>query len=169
MPTHLLDRSQINVAWVLVQSGESQRDVAAQFGVGEATMSRYLAPFKVDRRPTIGRRMALIDRGPEWSCWLWQGHVRPDGYGQAGRSELAHRWSYETFVGPIPEGMHLDHVCRVRACVNPAHLEPVTREENLRRGRRDRGKPCMYCGHKDAGGTCDPDSSVPAASPYGLF
>lgn len=46
---------------------------------------------------------------------------------------LAHRWSYEFHVGPIPEGLDLDHLCRNRGCVNPDHLEPVTREENIRR------------------------------------
>ena len=50
----------------------------------------------------------------------------------------AHRFAYEMLVGPIPEGLDLDHLCRVRHCVNPNHLEPVTRSENLRRGIRPR-------------------------------
>lgn len=50
---------------------------------------------------------------------------------------MAHRVAYELWVGPIPEGMELDHRCKVRACINPAHLEPVTHAENMRRlGRR---------------------------------
>jgi hypothetical protein len=66
-------------------------------------------------------------------CWLWTGRLDKDGYGvfSTGR---AHRWSYVTFVGPIPEGKQLDHKCRVRNCVNPEHLEPVTLRENLMRG-----------------------------------
>ena len=49
---------------------------------------------------------------------------------------MAHRLSYETFVGPIPDGKELDHVCGVRRCVNPSHLEPVTHHENVLRGKR---------------------------------
>jgi HNH endonuclease len=65
------------------------------------------------------------DRG----CWRWTGARHPEGYGifrENGRRFLAHRWSYEHHVGPIPDDLQLDHLCRVRACVNPDHLEPVT-------------------------------------------
>lgn len=71
-------------------------------------------------------------------CWVWTGTVKPNGYGKfsVGQKTLnAHRWSYETFVGKVPEGLDLDHLCRNRACVNPAHLEPVTRSVNITRGR----------------------------------
>lgn len=73
-------------------------------------------------------------------CWLWTAPLRNDGYGEIGsggregKQILAHRASYLSFVGPIPDGLELDHLCRVRCCVNPAHLEPVTRAENNRRG-----------------------------------
>ncbi len=69
-------------------------------------------------------------------CWVWQRSKIPAGYGKIsvnGRDLLAHRVAYEAFVGPIPDGLELDHLCRVRACCNPAHLEPVTRAENHRR------------------------------------
>lgn len=70
------------------------------------------------------------------TCWLWEG-AKSDGYGHmwvgSGYS-VAHRVAYELLVGPIPVGLDLDHLCRVRACVNPEHLEPVTRRENLQRG-----------------------------------
>ncbi len=72
----------------------------------------------------------------EAGCWLWTG-CRSNGYGQLhwkAKNLPAHRLSYEAFVGPIPAGLQIDHLCRVHACVNPAHLEPVTQRENSRRG-----------------------------------
>lgn len=70
-------------------------------------------------------------------CWEWTRSRKPNGYGEigiAGRARLVHRVAYTELVGPIPDGLDLDHLCRNRACFNPAHLEPVTRSENLRRG-----------------------------------
>jgi hypothetical protein len=73
--------------------------------------------------------------------WVWMRPLTNQGYGgcsiaQNQRSAgLAHRLSYETFIGPIPEGLTVDHLCRVRSCVNPAHLEAVTAKENTLRGR----------------------------------
>ncbi|MEV4521473.1 HNH endonuclease [Micromonospora tulbaghiae] len=72
-------------------------------------------------------------------CWLWTAAKNAYGYGVIGltgqhRTVLAHRATYEMFVGPIPDGHDLDHLCRVRHCVSPAHLEPVTRRINLLRG-----------------------------------
>lgn len=70
---------------------------------------------------------------PECGCWVWTG-VCINGYGQfwdGQKGRKAHRWAYEHFVGPIPDGLHLDHKCRVRPCVNPDHLRPVTNKENI--------------------------------------
>lgn len=85
------------------------------------------------------RLEAKIERVPFSGCWLWTGATYPNGYGHFKRPNLrktvsAHRGFYELLRGPIPAGLDLDHLCRVRCCVNPAHLEPVTRRENLRRG-----------------------------------
>lgn len=73
-------------------------------------------------------------------CWLWR-HPSENGYGRIRvnrKTMWAHRIGYELLVGPIPPELELDHLCRVPACVNPAHLEPVTHRENLRRGARHR-------------------------------
>jgi hypothetical protein len=71
-------------------------------------------------------------------CWLWLGAIHPEnGYGAMWDGEKlgrAHRVIYEAVNNMVPEGMDLDHLCRVRHCVNPDHLEPVTRSENLQRG-----------------------------------
>lgn len=73
----------------------------------------------------------------ENGCWLWVLTRDPDGYGEGcfqKRKRRAHRLAWEAFKGPIPPGFHVDHLCRVRHCVNPEHLEPVTAGENIRRG-----------------------------------
>lgn len=70
-------------------------------------------------------------------CWIWTKRI-VDGYGgiwDSGRDRLAHIVSYEHFVGPVPEGKELDHLCRRRACINPEHLEPVSHKENVLRGQ----------------------------------
>lgn len=80
---------------------------------------------------------------PAEGCWEWIRQRRTDvGYGRffyQGKVRLAHRFSYEMHVGPIPSGYELDHLCRNRACIRPDHLEPVTHSENARRGMVARG------------------------------
>ena len=71
-------------------------------------------------------------------CWRWPGAKNSTGYGmvRVGKKVVyAHRYAYELEIGPIPEGLTIDHLCRVRLCVNPAHLEPVTQSENVLRGQ----------------------------------
>ena len=96
-----------------------------------------------DLRPEtpVGHRPSLSDRfwskvAKTDSCWEWQGSKDRKGYGRIhlkGFPQLAHRVAYELLIGQIPEGLTLDHLCCNPPCVNPAHLEPVTNEENLRR------------------------------------
>lgn len=77
----------------------------------------------------------LID--PKSGCWIWLSVPNKHGYGyleRGGKSFSAHRFVYEKIKGAIPTGYQLDHLCRNRICVNPDHLEPVTQQENIRRG-----------------------------------
>lgn len=78
-----------------------------------------------------------ISPEPNSGCWLWIGTCASNGYGRFSwkdRRAQAHRYSYERSGGIIPVGMELDHLCRTPLCVNPKHLEPVTRLENILRG-----------------------------------
>jgi len=88
----------------------------------------------------------------ESGCWEWTGSGTKAGYGRFGNGERvvgAHCFSYEYFKGPIPEGYEIDHLCHNPKCVNPDHLEAVTREENLKRqyfyGRGDQQREKTYC------------------------
>lgn len=96
-----------------------------------------------------------VTEGPG-GCWLWTATKRRNGYGVfrvAGVLLTAHRLAYEDLIGPIPEGLDLDHLCRVRDCVNPWHMDPVTRSVNIRRGivgevNRLRGAAITHCPQK---------------------
>ena len=103
------------------------------------------------------RLNSKIDKSGD--CWLWTGSVNSRGYGGIiidGKYFRAHRIMYEMFKGKIPKGLEVDHLCEVRTCVNPEHLEAVTHSENMKRSsliskprrRRRWGKigPCDMCG-----------------------
>lgn len=93
-----------------------------------------IAAFLLALPPRVASK---IDASGE--CWLWTGGLNRNGYGRTThpdtqRTVAAHRLVYEVLIGPIPAGMQLDHLCRVRRCVNPHHVEPVTQRVNLLRG-----------------------------------
>lgn len=99
--------------------------------------------------PVLDRLMAKVIRRPS-GCWEFTGYINPAGYGQISDGDrqmrLAHRVAYRELVGPIPDGLTLDHLCRVRHCVNPEHLEPVTQKVNSLRANT----PKTHCvnGHE---------------------
>lgn len=109
------------------------------------------------------RFWAKVDKRRQPKCWLWKGATTRKGYGVITtrlKQEYVHRLSYRLHNGPIPEGRQIDHLCRVRNCVNPRHLEAVTSKTNVLRGNAPsainaRKRTCIR-GHSLSG----PDSRV---------
>ena len=149
--------------WLYVKQELSLQEIADYYGCSRETVSSRIKEFSIparSRKQTLQTQRArekmssimsiikhrgyddalkrfneksiVIDNG----CWEWQGRTAK-GYGIfscLGRQIQTHIFSYNHFKGPVPEGLHLDHLCRNRKCANPEHLEPVTPGENLRRG-----------------------------------
>lgn len=108
------------------------------------------------KMPTL-TRYAVVQNG-EWFCWEYQGPLYSNGYGKLSREEhgtrLAHRASFIEHTGVDPGVLDLDHLCLNRKCMNPAHLEPVTRSINLRRGGMSTGLCKNGLHQKDQPGPC---------------
>lgn len=97
--------------------------------------SRWLRHGHLEPTRKSGLFAKFFEPTDTGECWLWKGSFNSHGYGRFGHpAKMAHRLVYEMYRGPIPEGLHLDHLCRTKACVNPAHLEPVTPAVNIQRG-----------------------------------
>lgn len=102
----------------------------------EQILAQHVTRQKREDARALAAILGKARETPGSGCWIWTGSKGEDGYGSVRyrrRVWRAHRAAYTILVGPIPAGLELDHLCRVRACVNPAHLEPVTGEENIRR------------------------------------
>lgn len=98
-------------------------------------------PRRLVRASGIERFVNRIEVSPS-GCWLWQGATYRDGYGVfrvGGVHVRAHRWAYRRYVKAIPPTLHIDHLCSVKTCVNPDHLEAVTTQENTRRWKARTG------------------------------
>lgn len=120
-------------------------------------------PAKITDPVTYLVDRVVVDDG----CWGWTGTVRKDnGYGQVPRhvfgTSCSHRAVYEFLEGPVPDGLELDHTCRNRWCVNPAHLEPVTHRENLLRGNTIAAR--ANATHCQRGHEFTPDNTITRAS-----
>ena len=142
MPSKIhLDNNKIKS---LYEEGKQQREIAAIFGVCQWTISQRLSAMEVPQRsaedynPTLEERFyAKVSKDAVSGCWEWLGSKTKGGYGKAwdGKTVLAHRLSHEMHKGPVPTGLHVDHLCHNPACVNPDHLEAVTAKVNMSRRR----------------------------------
>jgi len=148
------DHYRANEFSALYKSGKSVAEISAESGMSMRSVYRRLNRAKSIKQlaPLWDRLAARISIASGASgCWMWTGTRTKQGYGNlcssVKRTNIAHRLVYEALVGPIPEGLHLDHLCREPGCVNPQHLEPVTLAENIRRGVRPTYKYCKR-GHE---------------------
>jgi hypothetical protein len=139
--------------FALAHPEDSYKQIAATFDVSVISVKRYCSGLGRSKKWRTGRTSGSSDPQRFWEkvarkqpgdCWPWSGCLNGDGYGFLywnSRNTAAHRLAFELMNGPIAEGMDIDHLCRRRACCNPAHLTPVTHKENLQRAglipRRD--------------------------------
>lgn len=107
------------------------------------------------RAPIMDRIHAQVEVDPDTGCWIYQGRRNKGGYGRIGwqgTQIVVHRITYQLLVGPVPEGLQLDHLCNRPPCCNPEHLEPVTAAENMRRAVARRPRRLAPIVHGTKGG-----------------
>jgi len=120
----------------------SERATAHRAKLGALNLSRRgVARGPYRKKPIEERFWSKVDKvSSSTGCWIWTSTIDPQGYGRfhigarGAAKRGAHRVAYELAIGPISDGLTLDHLCRVRRCVNPAHLEAVTLKVNILRG-----------------------------------
>lgn len=139
-----LDDEDVRDVFALALQGFPQHKIAKWMGVTQSSINHILLGKTYSK---LDRRNVGIMFDEETDCWIWTGKLS-NGYGYINRNKQcipAHRYYWEELMGPIPDGMHLDHLCRRPACVNPNHLEPVTNQVNSQRGARAKVTPEKAC------------------------
>lgn len=135
-----------------VNQRKTQKEIAEDYSVARSTIQNWMKKYNIPSREgcflpyPISEQLKVKIKIDENDCWNWTGKINKGGYGylsSRGKYYLAHRISYEFFVGEIPDGLTIDHLCRNRRCVNPNHLEVVTLKENISRGERARQTHCL--------------------------
>ncbi len=116
----------------------------------KCSMLRWEATMKRERNQALLDE--VLDRCSIGDCWIWQGAHTADGYGlkwnsDARKSQYTHRIVWEQLVGQIPPGLVIDHLCRVRDCVNPDHLRTLTMLDNIAASPIDRNTKECHAGH----------------------
>lgn len=147
-------------------SDETCDGVARRRGLCWSHYQSWLDADPARQRRIIGddqaRFMAKVAAGPDATdCWRWTATLNGCGYGSfsfGAKTVLAHRAAYELFVGPIPDGLEIDHLCSQRDCVNFRHLEAVTRTENVQRTARRAALRDSDRTHCPAGHELTPDN-----------
>lgn len=153
----MIDREQVID---VLKSGVSLTEAGVRFGVSRTRIGQIAKQAGIVTRqsPVVDRIKANVlikDCGHDTPCWVWQGGLCSEGYARITTAGFprsrGYRVSYLAFVGPIAEGLVLDHLCRNRPCVNPEHLEPVTGHQNTLRGNAAnlefRRTPITHCPH----------------------
>lgn len=109
------------------------------------------SPRKAIGMTPTERFWTKVEKRGSYECWPWLGSLTYKGYGQfmLTRRQMvpAHRFAYESMIGPIPDDLTIDHLCRNKPCCNPIHMQPVTRGENARRGNLGLRRTVCYHGH----------------------